>query len=678
MSMANVRRLSLHQKAMAGLALVVLPVIVMASLSWSTVQQLLAAQDQANHLTDIQVQADELISLAVDVQYGFRGFVITRNEKYLNPLHDAEDRLDQAFYKLKQMVSDDREQLQMVIAIEVRVRAFLTKKKRLVDAVRSGEMKLVREHFDSGEGEATLSRIRADYHAFETIEHDRLVDRQARAARLTTLTRYGLAGVVGSTLLLWWIGGRLLTRTITGPIGVLTASAQAFDVKGARGPIPISSMDELGRLARTMEEMQERVASHVHQAEAVQAIGKEVNTIGPGGLEGVLKRIAELAAGVLNVDLCLVLLWEETIGCWKVGAASGHWHDLLCRSVMVKEETPISFTALTTGMPQVVEDLQARSEVVLQIRDRLGGKSLLAVPFLGPQGAFGVLVIAPTGEKRAFTEWDVSLGRQFADWAAIAILNVRLYESVQQRGEGLKSRLEQLERYSADMAHDLKGPARRMAELASLLQIDYKDRLDERAERYLAWIRENGLQLMARIEEVLRLARIGTIQEAIEVVDPAEVVRDILKGCEEHLDRIKASVCVTEPFPRLACNRVHLFQVLDNLVRNALKFSMKGRPLDLEIGVQRMGPEVALFVRDNGIGIALPDRERIFEPFERLGQKDVPGTGIGLAIVKKIVELYHGRVWIESEPGQGATVFFTLPLYGELPVSETIRERMKS
>jgi signal transduction histidine kinase len=381
---------------------------------------------------------------------------------------------------------------------------------------------------------------------------------------------------------------------------------------------------------------------------------------------------------VLGVDLCLVLLWEKTIGCWKVGAASGHWHDLLYRSVMVKEETPIAFAALTMGTPQIAEDLEARSEVVLQIRDRLGGKSLLAVPFLGSQGAFGVLAFAPTREKRAFTNWDVRLAQQFADWAAIAILNARLYETAQQRGEGLQSRLQQLERYSADMAHDLKGPARRMAELASLLQMDYKGRFDERADRYLLWIKDNGQQLMARIEDVLRLARIGTVQETVEPVDPAEVIRDVIKGCEAHIERLGAKVRVAERFPKLACNRVHLFQVLDNLVRNALKFSMEGRSPELEIGIHGAGQATVLFVRDNGIGIPAADRERIFEPFERLGHKDVQGTGVGLAIVKKIVELYQGRVWVESEMGKGTIFFFTLPLYGELSTADAITERVRS
>ena len=232
--------------------------------------------------------------------------------------------------------------------------------------------------------------------------------------------------------------------------------------------------------------------------------------------------------------------------------------------------------------------------------------------------------------------------------------------------------------FKARVAVEALRGIKTMAELASLLQMDYKGRLDERADRYLAWVRENGQQLMARIEEVLRLARIGTAPETVEPVDPAEVVGDVLKGCESHIERLGATVRLTDHFPKLACNRVHLFQVLDNVIRNALKFSAAGRPLELEIGILQSAKETALFVRDNGIGIAPADRERIFEPFERLGHKEAPGTGIGLAIVRKIIELYQGRVWVESEPGKGTTVFFTLPLYGELAAVEAVQERVQS
>jgi signal transduction histidine kinase len=251
-------------------------------------------------------------------------------------------------------------------------------------------------------------------------------------------------------------------------------------------------------------------------------------------------------------------------------------------------------------------------------------------------------------------------------------------EAAQKRGVGLQNRLEELERYAVNIAHDLKGPARRMAELASLLQMDYKGQFDERADCYLNWIRETGQLLMSRIEEVLRLARLGTVRETIKPVDPAEVVREVIRGCASPIERQGARVRVADRFPKLACNRVHLFQVMDNLIQNAIKFSAEGRPLELEIGVRGTGPQTVLFVRDNGIGIPSSDRERIFEPFERLEHKEVPGTGIGLAIVKKIIELYQGRVWVESELEKGTTFFFTLPLYGEVAGVPLRHERAES
>jgi len=671
-------RLSVHRKVTLILAFIVLPVVGMMALYLNTLRQSLAVQKEVDRLLEIQVQTASILAMVVDVQDGFRGFVLVRNEKFLEPFYTAEGAFDPAINKLKRMVRDDHEQLQRASQIEARVRALLQRKKRLIDAVRLGDLRPALEHIESGEGPNALIAIREDLRNFENIEKQHLSAQRARAERLALVTQYGLVGVFIGILVLWWLASLLLSKTITGPLATLTATAQEFGSGRPGARIPVFSTDELGRLARTMEEMQARISRHISQMEAFHAIGQDISTIGPDGLEGVLKRIAETAGSMLSVDLCLVLLWDETIGCWKVGAASGHWHDLLYRSVLIREETPISFKALTTGHPQVVDDLEARPEEVLQIRDRLGGKSLLAVPLMGPKGAFGVLAFASTNEKRVFTDRDVRLSQQFANQAAIAILNARLYEAAQQRGAGLQNRLEELERYAVNMAHDLKGPARRMAELASLLQVDYKGRFDERSDRYLGWIRETGQQLMARIEEVLRLARLGTVRETIEPVDLAEVVREVIRGCASHIERLGAQVRVADCFPTLACNRVHLFQVLDNLVRNALKFSVDGRPPDVEIGVVKRANETVLFVRDNGIGIPSSDWERIFEPFERLGHKDVQGTGIGLAIVKKIIELYQGRVWVESEPEKGTTFFFTLPLYGELSGVPVRQERAES
>lgn len=669
------QRLAVHQKVILILVITVLPALGVLVLYVTTIGRLQAVEHEVNRFFELQLQTEHIFEQIVDVQYGFRGFVLTKNENFLTPYYAAEESLAPAIHRLKEMVADDEDHLRRIADVEVRIRLLLQQKRRLIDNVRLGETKPVRAYIESGKGQEAMNQIRTALREFVASEMAIRQTLQERADRLAVFSSYGLAGGVAAMVMMWWIGSRLLARHVTRPIATLTDAAQRFGGGSPVEGIPVGSTDELGHLARTMEDMEQRISRYINQMEALHAIGNDVSMIGPDGLEGVLKRIAERAGSALHVDLCLVLLWNKKIGCWNVGAASGAWHERLRGSVMIREETPISFQAFTSGAPQVAEDLAGRTEPVIHIRDRFGGKSLLAVPLRSPEEAFGVLAVAPTKEKRLFTDLEIRLTQQFANLAAIAILNARLYEAAQQRGEDLESRLKQLERYAADMAHDLKGPARRMAELASLLQIDYKERLDERADRYLLWIRENGLQLMARIEEVLRLARIGTVQETVEPVDPAEVVRDVLKGCAEHLERRNVRVRVADRFPRLACNRVHLFQVLDNLVRNAIKFSVEGRSLGLEIGVQGTGREAVLFVRDNGIGIPPADRERIFEPFERLGHQQAPGTGIGLAIVKKIIELYQGRVWVESEPEEGTTIFFTLPVMGELATVEASQER---
>jgi signal transduction histidine kinase/CHASE3 domain sensor protein len=693
----EIRNWPVRHKLAAILAITLVPVIGFMLLYLTTLQQFLLVQEEVNRLYAVQLQTQDILSEMTDAQDGFRGFVLTRNEKFLEPFYAAQENFDPSLHRLKGLIRKDSEHQRPLARIEEQVRAFLQVKNRLINDVRFGNLVPVREHIESGRGAALLAEIQNALSAFEELEKTALVQEQRRANRLAMVSRSGIVGGIIGIMLLWWLGGRLLARTITSPLATLTFHALQFGKGRMTKPIPIVSTDELGRLARTMEQMAERIEHHISQREAFHEIGKEISTVGPDGLEGVLKRIAERAGNVLGVDIALVLLWNERIGCWNIGAASGKWHDLLRRSVLIQEETSIATKALTTGTAQMVEDLSTRAEPVLQIRDRLGAKSLLAVPLRGQEGAFGVLALAPTSAKRRFSELEVRLAQDFADQAAIAIMNARLYEAAHHRGEGLHTRLQELERYAANMAHDLKGPARRMAYLASLLQIDYKGRFDERADRYLGWICENGQQLMARIEEVLRLARIGSVREVLEAVDPLEVIDSVLKGCAEQIERSGAKVQVAENFPRVACNHIHLFQILDNLIRNALKFSSDKESPELEIGVWveghlavpgtwEKGPVPAgsareaenagsdsidlrapvLFVRDNGIGIASEDRERVFEPFERLGRHEAPGTGIGLAIVKKIIELYQGQVWVESELGQGSTFCFTLPLYGEL------------
>jgi signal transduction histidine kinase len=205
-----------------------------------------------------------------------------------------------------------------------------------------------------------------------------------------------------------------------------------------------------------------------------------------------------------------------------------------------------------------------------------------------------------------------------------------------------------------------------MGEFASLLIGEYGSRLDERAVRWLRFIEENGRLLRERVEDILTVARIGGRTVAIEAVDPALVVQDVLKARAGELEQRGAQVRVDGASLMVACHRAYLYQAVDNLVSNAVKFSA-GQPSPL-IGItwRQQGERVQFSIADNGIGIPEPERRRVFEPFVRLNPAASPGSGIGLAIVRRIVELYGGAVRIESNTPAGSRVVFTLPALGDL------------
>jgi len=485
--------------------------------------------------------------------------------------------------------------------------------------------------------------------------------------------------VVGLALGLF--GVRLLRRSLSRPLAVLEASVAEYiketgsDLKPVS--IPVRTSDEIGHIARSCEEMVLSIRRHIQELEIINAIGNEINTIGPDGLDGVLRRITDRAVEMLQVDVCLVLLRHEHMGCWIVEAASGEWHEKLHKSVMLWEEFPIAARAFRDRQPAIGDDLQSdpRPEVV---RRNLMGKSLLAIPLLSQGSPFGVLLLL-LDRKVPPSQWNVRLAKGFAEEAAVAIAKARLYEAAKQKGKGLELRLRQLENLAETLAHDLKAPGERMEGLASLVLAEYGGRLDERATRWLTMIHENGADLIARVETILEVARVGGRHEAVEAVDPALAIGDVLKARAGELEHHKVRVHVAEAFPMVAGHRAYLRQVFDNLISNAIKFSVGCPDPEIRVAAQRQGDRVHFSVTDNGCGIPPQHRERVFDPFVRL-HPEAKGSGIGLTIVKRIVELYGGEVWIEPHVPPGCTVTFSVPAMGELssaglPAREKVEKR---
>jgi PAS domain S-box-containing protein len=215
-----------------------------------------------------------------------------------------------------------------------------------------------------------------------------------------------------------------------------------------------------------------------------------------------------------------------------------------------------------------------------------------------------------------------------------------------------------LEQFARIAAHDLQEPLRVVASFVQLLEDRYRDRLDADANETIGFVVEGVHRMKAVISDLLEYSQLRLRGDALRTVELAEVVARVRDALAAPLAENDAALHHT-PLPAVNGDPRQIRQLLEHLVRNALRFR-SAQPPRIEISAKRNNGMVEVTVRDNGIGIAPAHLERIFVIFQRLNP-DLPGTGAGLAICKKIVELHGGRIWAESQPGQGTAIHFTLP-----------------
>jgi light-regulated signal transduction histidine kinase (bacteriophytochrome) len=328
----------------------------------------------------------------------------------------------------------------------------------------------------------------------------------------------------------------------------------------------------------------------------------------------------------------------------------------------------------------LTNDVTSEPRYVNFYPDVLPTNSELSVPLRIGEEIVGVLDIQ-SPRTDAFDDNDVMVMETLADQIAVAIENARLYEKLQQelaervRIEAIRARAEKrLEHYAAELersnreleqfayiaSHDLQEPLRMVTSYLQLLERRCGDELDEDAKEFIGYAVDGATRMHMLINDLLMYSRVSTRAKSFEPTDCSVPLNQAVANLKVAIEESGATITIDD-LPTVKADATQLVQIFQNLIGNAIKFRKKDTTPHIHVSAKRQEDAWRFSVRDNGIGIAPEHAERIFLIFQRLhSREEYPGTGIGLAVCKKIVERHGGRIWVESEPVEGSTFHFTI------------------
>jgi signal transduction histidine kinase len=319
-----------------------------------------------------------------------------------------------------------------------------------------------------------------------------------------------------------------------------------------------------------------------------------------------------------------------------------------------------------------VADLQADPEYRYALRDADPIRTELGVPIFRGDDIVGVIILHKL-EVRPFTDKQIELVETFADQAVIAIENVRLFKELQARNREIEDKGRQLEvasqhksEFLANMSHELRTPLNAIIGFSEVLSERMFGELNEKQEEYLKDIYASGTHLLSLINDILDLSKIeaGRMELELTDFDLPQAIDNALTLVRERAGRrgIALHQSVEAHLGEIKGDERKVKQVLLNLLSNALKFTPEGGRVEVRAGMVDGLAEIS--VTDTGVGISPEDQDAVFEEFRQVGtaEKKAEGTGLGLTLCRKFVELHGGRIWVKSEVGVGSTFTFTIPV----------------
>ncbi|HLZ07400.1 MAG TPA: GAF domain-containing protein [Chloroflexota bacterium] len=424
--------------------------------------------------------------------------------------------------------------------------------------------------------------------------------------------------------------------------------------------------------AELFQQLQDRsreLATSVEQLQAMFEVGQAVSST--LDLETVLRTIAARAVELSGVDGGIIYEMDERAGHLRLRTAYQIDPDL----VTTLQETPLpigegaSGRAVATRAPVQIPDTLAEGAYQGRLRElvlRSGFRALLAVPLLHEDRVIGSLVVNRTSPGE-FAPDVVELVKTFASQSAIALQNARLFRELEEKSHELEVASQHKSEFLANMSHELRTPLNAIIGFSEVLIERMFGELNDKQADYLQDIVSSGRHLLLLINDILDLSKVEAGRMELEngLFSLTELLDGGLTMVRERASRhgVTLDLVVDPRIDLIEGDERKIKQVVFNLLSNAVKFTPDGGRVEL---VARLGDgETLVCVQDTGIGIALEEVERIFEEFHQAKQaasSEREGTGLGLTLARRFVELHGGRIWVESQIGAGSTFTFTLPL----------------
>ena len=482
----------------------------------------------------------------------------------------------------------------------------------------------------------------------------------------------------------------VLARRIVTPIGVLQTGAARIGAGDLGHRIEIRTGDELealgdefNRTATRLEEsyanLERKVAERtrdlmeaLQRLTALTEVGRAVSST--LDLQVVLTSIVTHAVQLSGTDEGTIYEYDETSQQFLVSVSHGMTdaHVAKLRAVPLRLGEGAVGRAVASGEPVQIPDVLAPGAYSGRLQDLAvasGVRALLAVPLVREERIVGGLVVRRR-EAGEFSPELVDLLKTFAAQSSLAIENARLFHELAEKSRQLEIASQHKSEFLANMSHELRTPLNAVIGFSEVLSERMFGDLNEKQEEYLKDIHASGQHLLSLINDILDLSKIEAGKMDLEPTDfeLSTAIDNALMLVRERAARrnIALYATVDERLGQVQADERKIRQVLLNLLSNAIKFTPEsGR---IEVGAKPVNGFIEVSVSDTGVGIAPEDREAVFEEFRQVGTADkkAEGTGLGLTLCRKFIELHGGKICVKSQVGVGSTFTFTIPVrHGE-------------